>query len=530
MRSTTHRRAYAAAAVALASTIAVAGCAPAAPGDEAPTAYPTYVEAVAAFAHFNPAIVVQPSIEQVGGSVYEPLVRMNDQFEIVPWLAESWELSDDGLTATFHLVDANWQDGEPFTADDVVYNLEEVTPIQAYGAPFAANLVSAEATDEHTVVLTLAKAYAPLLPLLSVQYLLPKHLYEGTDILTNPANLAPVGTGPLVIESVEEGSQVVATANPDYWAGELQFDRVVFPFTTDVNARDLSILAGDIDRSRYVAGSKQAEMDAPATLDTSLRGSVPQFVEFQMNTGNPVLADAKVRALVNSAIDRATVMAVAMPNTTAMPTSIYPEALDWASDSSIDLEKQFAYDPAKINAGLDKAGYPVQGDGWRFTLDVHYMSIFGDLAAVADVMKASFAEVGINLDVVAEDPTVFNESVYAKGDFDTAIWLATTSQDPSLALVNWYTCNPNKATGRNASGLCDADLDAAADAALWVADQDERAEYLSAVEERAAEIMIGAPIVFNTGMLVYNTARWSGVENPRNLIGPQDWIQLSPAG
>lgn len=487
-----------------------------------------YTEAINALRHFNPAIEIQPSTDQVGGAIYEQLIRITDEFELLPWLASDWELSEDELTLTLHLEEANWQDGTAFTSADVKYNFEEILPVQPYGASLASRISSVEAPDDQTVVIHLNEPYGPILYTISVQYMLPKHIYEGTDILTNPANVEPVGTGPLVVESFDEGSEVVAVANDDYWGGELAFDRAVFPFTVDVNARDLAIVSGEIDRSRYVDPSSVGDFEADPDLEVSDRASVPQFVQMMFNTESEILQDREVRALVNSAVDRATVTEAAMPETSIIEPGLFPEALGWAHSEEVNFQEEFVFDPDEINEALDEAGYPVQDDGYRFSLTLRYMSALPQLSPVANVIRASFEEVGVDLNLVGEDATVFNERVYGDQDFDIAIWLGSTMHDPSHALLRWYTCNPDMVVGQNASGYCDEELQEAFEASLTTADEQERAQYFRTIEQRAQEIMIGAPIVFNTGLIVHNTSRWVGVENPRNLIGPMDWRALEP--
>lgn len=497
-------------------------------GNDGETGNRIFTEAISPMRHFNPAIEIQPSTDQVGGAVYEPLVRMTDEFEVTPWLAHDWETSEDELTATFHLVETTWHDGEPFTSEDVEYNLKEVLPIQPYGGTLASRIADIETPDDHTVVLHFEEPYGPLFSTLTVQHLLPQHLYEGTDILTNPANTEPVGTGPLVIESFEEGSEVVASANPEYWGGELAFDQAVFPFTSDTNARDLAIVAGDIDRARNVSPSSVDDFSANPDLEVSERASVPQFIQLAFNTENEILDDRELRALINSAIDRERITEVALPETSTVEPGIFPQSLSWASALDVDLAETFAYDPDEINAALDEAGYPRQDDGTRFSLDLRYMSILPELSPVASAMQASFEEVGIELNLIGEDPSVFNDRIYTEGDFDLAIWLGTTSRDPSHALLRWYTCNPDLVAGQNASRYCDEELQNAFEASLSITDPGERAEHFHEIERRVEEIMVSVPVVFNTGLLVHNHARWDGVDNPRHLLGQMDWIALSP--
>lgn len=517
------KRPRSAAAAAAALVFALAGCSSAGSEDEN-----VFVAATGALPHLNPQMVSSPSVQQVGSAMLEPLVRMTDDYELVPWLAKDWEISGDGLTVTLNLQEGvTWHDGEPFTAADVKFNFEEIMELQAFGADAVDAMDSVEAPDDHTVVLHMAEPYGPLLPVLTLQFLLPEHVYEGTNHVDNPANRKPVGTGPMKFESFSAGDRVVLVGNGDYWGGDVAVDRAVFPVTTDPNARDLALLAGEMDWAGYVGTSKKDQIEADPDLATTKRGTLPQQVVFSMNTQNPVLADADVRRLVYSAIDRSRVVKTALPGTSSEPEGIYPPATGWPKSPDVDFTEQFAYDVAKIKRELDAAGHPEKANGWRFAIDVHYMSSLPDAAAVAQVMKSTMAKVGIKLNLQGMDTNVFTEKVYAKGDFDTAIVISTASTDPSLGITRWYTCNPDNTAAKNPSRHCDDRLDEAADGALHSSNRDERVEYLHQVEERAAEIMVSAPIVFNRAMTVYNTSRWKGVEDDRHITG-HNWLPMTP--
>jgi len=135
------------------------------------------------------------------------------------------------------------------------------------------------------------------------------------------------------------------------------------------------------------------------------------------------------------------------------------------------------------------------------------------------------SEGGIDVDLVGEDTSVFMENVYQRRHFDMAIVESTLGVDPSLGITRWYECNPDKLQAQNPSGLCDAELQAAADAALATADQAERAEHLLELEQRALDVMMSAPLVFHTVYTVYNHELWEGLENEEGLVG-RDWTTV----
>ena len=136
----------------------------------------------------------------VAGNIYEGLLRYTTDLEPVPQLAESWEVSDDGRTWTFHLREGvTWHDGEPFTADDVVFSADvfhrELNPS---ARAVLQHIESIEAVDDHTVEFTLAEPFGPFLISFEAGTftMVPRHLYEGTDFRNNEANNHPIGTGP----------------------------------------------------------------------------------------------------------------------------------------------------------------------------------------------------------------------------------------------------------------------------------------------------------------------------------------------
>ncbi|MFC7404714.1 ABC transporter substrate-binding protein [Georgenia alba] len=476
----------------------------------------------------NPQIVVSPSVNEVAGTMLETLVVMRDDYEVVPRLAHDWEFSDDGLSVTLHLEEGvTWHDGEPFTSEDVKFNVEEVMQYQSYGAGLVEVVDSVETPDEHTVVVHLTEEYGPFMQTLTSQYMLPKHLYEGTDIMTNPANRAPVGTGPFVFETFREAEEVTVTANPDYWGGQIQADRIVFPIMTDTNAGTLALLAGELDMGGAGQGMME-QIQADPDLEVSTAGVLPQQFIFTMNADVPELADPEVRRLVYAAADRQQISETVLPDNSEVPTSVFPEAMAWAADPEVDYREEFAYDVEAINAGLDEAGYPRGEDGIRFSLRVHFMSPLSEVRAAAEVMKSSMAEVGIDLRLVGEETNVFTEHVYTDRDFDTAIVWSTLGTDPSIGLTRWFSCNPEKDAAENPSGVCDETMQSSIDAAMQSTDQEERAQHFRDMQARAGEVMISAPLVFLLPQSVYNTTRWTGLGGDE-LVGI-DWTEVAPVG
>ena len=170
--------------------------------------------------HLNPAISTGSHVHAVADSLYNALIELDRDLKPQPDLALHWTVSEAGTAYTFKLApNVKWHDGTPFTSADVKFTFDEV--LLKHHARTKAGIGSVIAAIDtpapDTVVFRLRKPYGALLQLLNVTEapILPKHLYQGGDPLTHPANLKPVGTGPFKFESYRTDQQVVMVRNPD---------------------------------------------------------------------------------------------------------------------------------------------------------------------------------------------------------------------------------------------------------------------------------------------------------------------------
>src|SRR5580692_5708128 len=169
----------------------------------------------------------------------------------IPRLAESWEVSSNGLTYTFKIRSGvKWSDGQPFSAEDVVFTLMNFGKYNTYLTKLMPLIAEADAPDAATFVLKLKQPMTATLDLFDKEVfpLLPKHVYERTDLLTNPANRAPVGLGPFKFVSWETGRAITFKRNPNYWEkGKPHVDSVVFALIPDPQQRRNALARGEID-------------------------------------------------------------------------------------------------------------------------------------------------------------------------------------------------------------------------------------------------------------------------------------------
>ncbi|WP_188711067.1 ABC transporter substrate-binding protein [Microbacterium faecale] len=462
--------------------------------------------------------------------ILEPLIFASGVGELTPGLATDWELSDDALTLTLNLREGvTWHDGEPFTAEDVKFNFEEIVPLAIMGAEITKRLTTVEIIDDHTVAMKLSDPLGPILEVISEQYMLPKHLYEGTDFVTNEANYAGIiGTGPMKFGEYNPGVEIVLVKNPDYWDGESQVDRAYFVQMADENTRQEALFAGELDETLVAASALERIRDSEQT-DFRRTGYFPGIMPVFFNTRSEYLSDPAVRRAIFASFDRDAMVDKAMYGIGGQTaTGFMPDAWDWAASEEVDFAEDFPRDLDAINAALDEAGFPVGADGKRFTLRIRYIQSVDDLAATVDIMQSQLAEVGIGVELLGTTSQVYLEGVYDTFDYDIGVTTQRLGPEPSVGMMRWFTCNPDDRTNANSTGVCDSEIDEAAALALSTTDRDERAEHYKRLQERAAELMYYAPLFWNLNAdPSINTTNWTDAE-PKEFRERLSWTTMQP--
>ncbi|HXZ07795.1 MAG TPA: ABC transporter substrate-binding protein, partial [Paraburkholderia sp.] len=185
---------------------------------------------------------------EIGPKVVEGLLTYDKDLNPEPLLATAWSVSPDGLQYRFSLRHGvKWHDGKPFTSADVAFSILTLKQVHPRGRSTFANVTDVKTPDPYTAIVELSKPAPFLLTALSGSEspIIPKHLYEGTDIAANPYNSAPVGTGPFVFKSFEHGSHILLERNPDYWDKPKPYvDKIIVRFLPDGAARAAALESG----------------------------------------------------------------------------------------------------------------------------------------------------------------------------------------------------------------------------------------------------------------------------------------------
>lgn len=320
---------------------------------------------------------------------YESLIRISDEGEFEPWLAESWEMSDDGLSYTFNLRHGvMFHTGREMTADDVVWSVE-----RAMNADLGHHLsdrfqtaAGAEKIDDYTVKINYSEVTPSALDGISRMFMFPQ---EAADDIAN----TPVGTGPFKFEEWVPGDRLVATKFEDYWQEGLPYlDKVIVKPIPDEQSRLINLLAGSIDALKDVPLADKAILES--TPDVTVVSSPPgfNFYAFLLNINKPPFDNPQVRQALNYAIDRDKIIQTAFHGE-ALPVLVPYAKTSWAY--APDLEDFYTYDPDKAKELLAEAGYP---DGFDTTMLIRGPS--GPYLDMAQVYQQDLAAIGVNVELI----------------------------------------------------------------------------------------------------------------------------------
>lgn len=467
--------------------------------------------------NLNPAIVASNGVFFVASKVIEPLAEASFEGEdgLRPRLATSWEGSDDGRSVTFKLREGvTWHDGKPFTSADVAFSALNIwKPLQNLGRIVFANLETVDTPDETTAVFRFSKP-TPLqlirnaLPVVSS--VVPKHLYEGTDIATNPANVKLVGTGPFKFAEYKPGEYYRLERNTDYWGeGEPKLDEVIFRVLPDraaagsaLEAEEIHLAAfsavplTDLDRISKVPGIK--------VISKGYEALTYQLV-VEINHRRKEIADLKVRQAIAHAIDKQFVVDTIFLGYAAASTGPVPKN---APEFYTPDVAAYGYDVAKANALLDEAGYPKGANGTRFSLKLRPAPYFNETRQFGDYLRQALAAIGIDAQLVNADSAAHQKAVYTDHDFDLAVAPPVFRGDPAISTTILVQSGiPAGVPFSNQGGYANAELDTIITKAAETVDATARTELYNEFQKLVA-----------TDLPLINVAEWGFITVARDTV------------
>jgi peptide/nickel transport system substrate-binding protein len=375
----------------------------------------------------------------------------------VPGIAESWEVSDDKKTVTFHLVpDAKWSDGKPITSADVKYSLEVLGGHGALFTSYTDNVTSIGTPDKSTVVIHTKRPDARVVGGLFI-YILPKHIWGKVPVKELTGSYQPdiplVGSGPYVVTDFQPNRFLRMERNPDFRGPAPAYDKIEFVRYGNQDAAERALQLGNVDVVPEVSAAGFARLGEQPDIDT-FQAASPAYTELAFNVcppkicpdaeRNPAVMDRAVRQAVAYAVDRARINAIAAQDTSFPAHGILPSFYKSFYEQPAD---DYPYDPEKAKQILDDAGWVDNGDGPRtkggeelsFNLYVRSESSYNIQAAKLIAEEAGAVGIDFNVQVVSTDKlydlTVRKADGKPAPAYDTFIWgWGGDPYDPSFLL------------------------------------------------------------------------------------------------
>ena len=443
--------------------------------------------------------------------LYETLVNITaDGYE--GCLAESWDISDDGKTYTFHIRDGvKFSDGEVCDAnaikanfDAIIENKDRHTWLEMMNL-----LVGVSAPDDKSFVIELSEPYYPLLTELGVTrpfaMISPKAMKDGS---TKDGVNAYIGTGPYVLTDFVTDEYAVFEANENYWGEQPKIKKITVKVIPDNQTRILALEKGEID---MIFGKNMIDADAinqytgndKFTVSLSDPTSTRQIV---LNTTRDVLADKEVRQALQHATNKQAISDGIFYGLEQPADTLFAKTVPYCD---IDLEP-YAYDVELAQSMLDEAGWVVgadkirERDGQKLNIDLLYNSDSVTEKAIAEYLQSEYQKIGISLNIHGEEEQSYRDNMKV-GNFDMVFNICWgTPYDPQSSLAAMRA--PVYGDYAAQLGLEDkADIDQAITDILVSTDETKRQELYTFVLTRLHEDAVYIPLTYECNKAIYRS-------------------------
>lgn len=471
--------------------------------------------------HLNGAVQSGIATAVPSTQIFASPLRYDENWEPQPYLAESWEVSEDGLSVTLNLVqNATFHDGKPITSEDVAFSImttKENHPFKSMFAP----VDTIETPDAHTAVIKLSQPHPALLLALSpaLAPVLPKHVFgDGQDPKSHPANSAPVGSGPFMLEEFTPGEAVVLKKNPNFFIdGRPKLDEIIIRIIKDPSALLIAMENGEADLYPFMAGSqeiKRLEKADHLMITDEGYAAVGPINWLAFNTASEKLSDVRVRQAIAYAVDRDFITKALHRGVSAPQRGPIMESSPFFDETipayDVDLDK--------AKALMAEAGF---ADGMDLTIDF----IPGpkeQQQSIAEYMKSQLKKIGINVTVRAAPDFPTWAGRVGGHDFELTMDIVFNWGDPVIGVHRTYLCS-NIRKGviwSNTQQYCNEKVDELLAAAAVELDMDKR----KALYAEFQQIVANDLPVYWINALPYHTAYDKKLVNPPKGI----WGTMHP--
>ncbi len=452
------------------------------PGEDKPAYGDTLVEGtIGEPSNLIPILATDSASFDVAGYIYNGLVKYDKNLSLTGDLAESWDISPDGLSITFHLRrGVRWHDGVEFSSRDVLYTyrvtIDPKTPT-AYAENFK-QVKKVEAPDPYTFRAIYEKPFAPALESWG-SAVLPAHLLEGNDITKTPLSRQPVGTGPYRFKEWVAGQKVVLESNHDYFEGRPYIDRFVYRIIPDTSTMYMELKAGGLDLMGLtpVQFARQTNSAAFTSRFRKYRYPSSTYVYLGYNLRHPLFKDRKVRQALTSAINKEEIIEGVLLGMGQIAHGPYKPGT-WAYNPQVT---DFPYDPARAREMLAEAGWKQRNaagtlvkDGRPFQFTILTNQGNAERLKAAQIIQQRLRDVGVEVKIRVVEWASFLSQFIDTGNFEAVMLGWSITPDPDLFDV-WHSSKTGPRE-LNFIGFRNAEVDALIEQGRTTFDQERRRE------------------------------------------------------
>ncbi|MGA8924058.1 MAG: ABC transporter substrate-binding protein, partial [Candidatus Dormiibacterota bacterium] len=465
---------------------------------------------------FNSMLSSDTASNQLIGLMFDGLLNSKKNGDLVGALAQGLpKTSPDGLTYTFKLrPNLKWSDGQPLTADDVVFTYQlAYDPTYAdVASPRRGDLskyiASVTAPDPQTVVITTTQVFAPFLVSHAQYGILPKHVLgslSGKDINTAPFNSAPtVSNGAFKFVSWQSGQQVTLARNDNYWAGPALLDTYIYKVLPDSTTVANQLKTGEIDIGPVDPSQFDSVKASGNTNIVEFPVAIFDFYAYNLDPtklGGKLFAQKEVRQALIYALDRQSWVQAIYFGHASVATSVEPPT-SWAFKAKPQVV--YTFDVAKANSLLDGAGWVKGSDGIRvkdglpLRFEMHTNAGNKQRESLLQVMQQSWKDIGVDATPkLIQFPQLVTEIVSTR-TFDLFLVGFSWGQDPDESPL--FHSRNTVPGGFNGADFKNADVDAALDAALATLDMNKRKQYYYQFQDIMSDQVPAPILMFNVGI------------------------------
>nr|MBO2472346.1 ABC transporter substrate-binding protein [Bacillota bacterium] len=449
----------------------------------------------------DPAYAVTGVDGSLVALLYDGLVGFDTEGRVIPNLAKSWEISEDGRTYTFYLVDnAYFHNGDHFTAADVKYSFERVlhpatlsprtwvldriAGAKEFMAGEADEVTGIRIIDDYTIEITLEQPFAPFLTMLGMPaaHIVNRRVIESYADPRTEYAFNPVGTGPFMLARYNPGDRIIFAANERYHQGRPYLDGIQYRIINDAATRIAEFEAGNLHATALTTDALIRFQRDPRYRDYILTTNDLTLYFIGLNATRPPFDDYRVRQAVSWAVDRELLAETVVQYTRIPAQGPIPPGLDGYRPDLVG----YGYDPAKARQLLAEAGYP---NGLTFEVHIANADVNVQLFEPIQLMMA---EAGIHMEIVLRDlPSILQDTTRNALDAFYASWLADYPDAENFLYPLFHS--DNFGAGGNRTSFSHPEVDRLIELAQAETDRDRRIQLYHQIEDLILE---QAPRVF----------------------------------